>query len=387
MISNKELGYYTVDGKEFSSKIQACIYATQNNKQVEWHFNDKEFGSYNWTIEPTQTLTELYNKRARELREKYDYLAISYSGGSDSHNVLMSFIRQGLHVDELLINTFEKANTISVDDLNVKASWNYGAEYKLQIYPRLQEIKNLIPKTKITVCDLSDYVLNYFKNADESWVLNQKEVINPSGITRYNYLHFSETRKQFDKGYQFGIVVGVEKPITFIKDNKFYIAFTDRSANIVPMANHFNEYSNTNIEFFYWSPSCAELIAKQAHIVRKELLLRPQIREFWTYTNQQKFVKDSVMINKLIKSMIYSDTWNDTWFQTDKGIKFFYDEIDTWWHVLYKGTQEYKVWERGVETVRKLASPFIFDSEDKNLQIFYKMYYVGEISENFNYGR
>ena len=40
---NKKLGYYIVDDLEFDSKIQACIYATQHDKDVKWIFNDSFF--------------------------------------------------------------------------------------------------------------------------------------------------------------------------------------------------------------------------------------------------------------------------------------------------------------------------------------------------------
>jgi hypothetical protein len=89
---NKKLGYYNCDGLEFESKIQAFFHSLKTNKPVEWIFNDFEFNLHDWLNEPLESLDQLYDKRARELREKYDYLILSYSGGSDSHQILMSFI-------------------------------------------------------------------------------------------------------------------------------------------------------------------------------------------------------------------------------------------------------------------------------------------------------
>ena len=45
---NKKLGYYSCNGLEFDSKIKACIYSSQVNKPLDWHFNDEEFKKYNW---------------------------------------------------------------------------------------------------------------------------------------------------------------------------------------------------------------------------------------------------------------------------------------------------------------------------------------------------
>jgi hypothetical protein len=89
---HKQHGYYTVDGIDFQSKIQACIFANKHNKKVEWKFNNQAFDTYNWSIEPEQSLDQLYDRRANDLREKYDYLILSYSGGADSHNILMALL-------------------------------------------------------------------------------------------------------------------------------------------------------------------------------------------------------------------------------------------------------------------------------------------------------
>ena len=102
---DKKLGFYVCNGQEFSSKIRALLYSNEVNKPVEWMFNDRVFQSYDWTVEPIETLDELYDHRAKQLRSQYDYVILSYSGGADSHNILMSFVRQGLHIDEIITNT------------------------------------------------------------------------------------------------------------------------------------------------------------------------------------------------------------------------------------------------------------------------------------------
>ena len=65
---NKKLGYYICNGLEFHSKIEACMYGTKMNKPVKWVFNDGIFGAYDWTQEPSETLDQLYDQRARQLK-------------------------------------------------------------------------------------------------------------------------------------------------------------------------------------------------------------------------------------------------------------------------------------------------------------------------------
>jgi len=271
---NKKLGYYLVDGLEFDSKLQACIYATQHNTDVNWIFNDWMFSRYPWHVEPSETLDQLYDQRARQLREKYDYIIISYSGGADSHNIVASFIRQGLHIDELVVNTMESiTDKFTVIDPIVKNPENAAAEHQLQTIPRLKEIEKLCPKTKISILDLSDYLRTSWLSAgDASWVMDKREGLNPLNVTRFNYLHFDAVRKQFDRNKKIGLILGIEKPRTIIgKENKFYIQFSDRASNIITIENHIKDYTNTTVEYFYWSPESGKMLAKQAHVIKRWL--------------------------------------------------------------------------------------------------------------------
>ena len=56
MIKNS---YYTVDGVQFQSKIQAAIFSTQVKKPMTWNFNRELFSRYDWTIEPALTLDQI----------------------------------------------------------------------------------------------------------------------------------------------------------------------------------------------------------------------------------------------------------------------------------------------------------------------------------------
>ena len=161
---NKELGYYVCNGKEFSSKAGGLIYATQVDKPIEWIFNKEVFDKFDFSHEPELTLDQLYDRRARELREKYDYLVLGYSGGSDSHNILMSFYRQGLHIDEVVSNWIfdaSKTNFLVVDE-RVTDAWNQNAEFELTTKERLDWISTNMPKTTITIYDSSQDTLTYY---------------------------------------------------------------------------------------------------------------------------------------------------------------------------------------------------------------------------------
>lgn len=380
---NKKLGYYTVNGIEFDSKIKALTHATQNNAAPEWHFNDTEYQAYNWTVEPTLTLDQLYDQRTRQLREKYDYLILSYSGGADSHNILMSFIRQGLHLDEIVVNTMEKGNkkSTTLSTNNVQAT-NAAAEHDLQTVPRLKEAAKLMPNTKISICDLTDYLFDYLEGVgDESWVFDKREGLNPAGMTRFNYLHFLDIRRQFDKDKSFGIIMGIEKPRCFIHKNRFVLSYSDRATNITTVAEHFKEYPNSTIEFYYWSPDALDIQCKQAHTIKKWLEAFPQYRDYWDAEKGMDFTTIRLVHERLLRTVLYT-TWDNNWYQADKALGDWYSEFDQWFFDDYKDTKAAYIWKAGIDYVTNSLNKYIkVDESGKvdGLSVFSRRYLIGEM--------
>jgi hypothetical protein len=380
---NKKLGYYICDNLEFESKISALTYSNISKKPVEWIFNDLEFSLYDWSVEPTLTLDQLYDQRAKELREKYDYLILSYSGGSDSHQILMSFIRQNLLIDEIIVNTVEKGwRNFTILDPKNTSSLNSGAEHYLQTIPRLKEIENLIPRTKITICDLTDHVYDSFlKAGDASWVLSKREALNPIGVTRFNYIYFDEVRRKFDKQKRIGLVLGVEKPKSIIHNGQFWIRFNDRAANMVTIIDHIKDYDNSVLEYFYWSPDAVPILIKQGHVIKRWLETNPQYQQYWNSTTDFKTIR--IYHERLLRSVIYSSTWDENWFQVDKAVRDWTSEFDNWFIEGSVGTKANRIWQEGVDYVKNNLSSFLRmapGSDDPDgLQMFVKKYLIGDM--------
>jgi hypothetical protein len=382
---NLKLGYYSCNGVTFDSKIAACVYSVQhNNALVTWTFNDREFNQHNWTQEPDLTLDQLYDIRSKQLRDQYDYVILSYSGGADSHNILMSFIRQGLHIDEIVVNTTEKASARFTElDKNNLDPRNAGAEHVFQTLPRLREIQGLIPKTKISVLDLSDHLFESFSKADDaSWVLEKRESLNPAGVTRFNYLHFDQLRKQFDKDKKIALVLGIEKPRVFIRHGQLVLRFTDRAANIVTVAEHVKEYTNSTVEFFYWSPDAVPVVIKQAHTIKRWLEANPDKQHLWDVdTLTPEMVR--LVHERVYRPLLYT-TWDNSWWQSNKAVNDWTSEFDQWFKDGYSDTRAYQVWAEGIEYVREILHPYIntthlVNGQADGLDIFVKEYLIGPV--------
>jgi hypothetical protein len=78
------LGCYRVGDLKFYSKLEAIETMQQTGIHLHWDFNEAVFGCYNWKQEPVDSLSDLYRRRAQQLRDQYDYIVLCYSGGADS---------------------------------------------------------------------------------------------------------------------------------------------------------------------------------------------------------------------------------------------------------------------------------------------------------------
>lgn len=382
----EKVGYYKCNGINFQAKIDALLYASKENKPVEWMFFQDEFSKYPWTIEPLDSLDSLYDKRSKDIREKYDYVILSYSGGSDSNNILESFIRQNLHIDEIITSHITDATKrIQVLDPKVKSGWNYSAEYQLQILPRLDYIKNTIPNTKITILDTSDMALNLIKQFDDvDWVLGKNDQLSVGQLFRYNYFNFSDVKKQLDKNLKVAIIVGIDKPkIRISRDNKVYTRFVDIIMNAPGASiNSYNtEYSNVSIEPFYWSAEALPILCKQAHVIKKWLIMNPDKQFYWrdliTDTDYERRKAQEI----LLRNILYS-TWNQNWFQTYKSCFPWQSEGDSWFTQDPQFSKEYGIWKKAISFLtQKLGKYVVYDkkNEPTSLVAFVHEYYIGDM--------
>lgn len=381
---NKHLGYYTCNRIEFDTKLKAMMYAHSNNLPIKWHFNDDIFNSYDWSVEPKLDLDSLYDLRARQIREKYDYVILSYSGGSDSNNVLESFLRQGLLIDEILtcwsLDVTEKYLNYSGTE---KSSWNNNAEFELHTKHRLEYIKNKSPRTKISLVDSSKTILDGLLSSENgSWVQEKNDVFNVTGALQFNPIYFNDIRKRFDKEKSIAYVIAIDKPKLTIVDNKLYLYFADKTTGIVQAQDHISEYNNTTIEFFYWSPQTCDLVCKQSHAVLKYINANPQYKKVWETKDRQMIRR---VQEELLRKILYT-TWNDNWFQVRKTLEDWDCEFDRWFTRGMAGSKEHSIWLDGLKYIAPKIYSFLEIKENNFIRgtkpYFSKYHFIGNVNDN-----
>ncbi len=368
-------GYYIVNKKKFYSKVQALIYASElllqlratfvetnidklisRQSLVKWYFNNEVFESYNWTVEPQQSIDTLYNKRAKYLREKYDYLVVYYSGGSDSHNMVMSFLNQGLKIDELVIHhvnhgmSLLRTNNIALTNPALQPL----SETKFQIIPRLKDILIIDPSIKIKMFDTTQKTIDTFSNLQSGdWVLKVREELNPVDSAKYNFTCFDEFRHVIDTNRSVGILVGLDKPLLKPHHDAIYLVFTDRRYNINLFYSDIEHYSNAQVEFFYSSPDACDLICKQAHLVKKWVI---KCIQFLSQKNSLDIYNNPffrVFYEEKIRDILYPFTWRQDWFQAKKSVLDWHSEADLWFHEFFDSTSlQGSCWRDGINFIQ-----------------------------------
>ena len=260
-------GYYEVGANRYHNKVQAILDSTITGKPMRWVYLDEIFDHYDWTQEPTESLPELYAQRARQLREDYDYLILHFSGGSDSAQIIETFINNNIHLDEVLIRgSFDQAARLSADVFS--AQDNYS-ECLTQSIPLAQWVKdNHMPHLRITLSETSQSIHDYFDRTP-NWVEYSAGNLTP-------HFHTKATPESLaphypgltERGLRVAHIYGAEKPRLFRRKNMFYTQWQDTHIMAFNMIRDNNSPNPQYIECFYWGAQAVKLQIKQLHVVK-----------------------------------------------------------------------------------------------------------------------
>lgn len=333
MVKNPAMGFYEIGNQVYWDKASALIGGTASgHKQhdLHWNFNDDVFSKVDWTIEPPGDIRLYYQARARQLREKYDYLILNCSGGSDSTTMLFAFVQAGLHIDEVFVrHAAAGTNKYESNNINVNAN-NEFSEYEFAAVPMLKWLKKVSPSTKITVHDFSLDIINDTLSWDENFIHWCGDYVTPGCIVRYTHATNKDSLNTFDEGKSVGILFGLDKPKVTIEDGEYCLRFMDRPVHTAIPATVNNGFTNVNVELFYWCPESTAMLAKQCHMI-KEWFERPENARHKYMLNRQWQTnpKSRTIYEALIKGIIYPD-YDLATFQCNKPTKSLYQEWDYW---------------------------------------------------------
>lgn len=384
--------HYTVNGVPFKNKTLAILEANRlqlDASSIHWNFHDQEFNSVDWTHEPLLSINQLYAMRAKQLREKYDYVIVMCSGGPDSNNVVYSFLENGIHIDEIIASAPLSGLRDWQDNSNNHNTENTISETRLAQIPFLQEVEQKYPQIKITLNDYFEDILEY----DEDWLVRSTDYVHPTTIARYNIEKFKHLQQLAETDKRIGVVYGIDKPTLTLKDGKVYNTLIDYAVN-VPI--DFAKFKNFHIELFYYSHTLPELMIKQCHELARWIHLPEHQQELYLTSLNGKPAPNKFWNNgpyqRSIVPCIYPYIEKPIW-QAGKPTWNIMSNMDDWFYKHHKSLSIHDMMTSTINSTLSKIHPQYFqyreyyDEQGKlkkfrsGLKGFFKQFYIGEIND------
>ena len=372
-------GYYlTPDNKRFYNKLECILHCESHNLEFSWNFNDQYYDRIDWLKEPTRNIADFYVDRARELRQKYDYLVLHLSGGHDSGNILEIFITNDIRLDEVITRgPYEGTNP----DPNDRSAKNTFAEVELCAVPLAKIAKEQYqPDLRITVIETKQSTVDLWRQ-DKNWFELGYNDLDPGQLFR-GEPHLIEPRyKQMtDQGKTVAHIYGTDKPLFYLRGRQLFLVFRDDYVNrFNPFRNSINDISF--IEHFYWGPSTGELLAKQAHLILNKLNCLDKPMDIATKLMFQRVPQRSIQDWKA--SIIYPNRFLPMW-DTEKAT---HNVFRDWHHWFWTETNSdfFLTWKKHMDHLNQVVPKKYLRSSDiyhGYKPVWSKGYLIGNIKHD-----
>lgn len=301
-------GYYKVADKKYYNKLEAFSEALPKGWWPHWNFNEEEFSKHDWSIEPKESLEELYRQRAQQIRDKYDHVIIWYSGGSDSDNIVRTFIKNNIHIDEMWHrSSYQRHNR---RDQTIDTN-NQANETRFTAFPRLKHYQSLMPKTKIKVFDAMKESIAVWQQGEVSpYETNYFNPVMPAKSLSHRFNTHKDSLKTCK-------VLGVDKPRLRFKDGKYWIFFQDNWINTHVIHSRLHKVNYEHDEVFYWHPDAIKIMIKQGHLIKNFFKNNPNWH--WLLLNYETKLSLRTNYENLIRSILYP-YWEQDAFQVSKPV-------------------------------------------------------------------
>jgi hypothetical protein len=306
-------GIWKVDDNLFYNKRDALLYATKNScPDVTWHWHDDTWSNFDINTLGKKSLSDLYCLRAQQLRDTYDYLILSYSGGADSHNILMTFLDNKIKLDQIYVHqpfsflnsTKHNPNSKDKNPRNTVSEWDYCVK------PTLEYLSKHHPEIKIDFGDWGDKIKE--SSYTEDIFLNFEGSNYGPGTMIRDSTYSILGKSILDNGKKVATIYGFDKPmVTTDSNKKVYMVFNDAALTL----------ANNNVgvaEPFYWSASLPELPFEMAYQLYLHYKSNLHLQEFMYMRNSKHPKRLIYEINNDLAKKICYNTWDYRKFQANK---------------------------------------------------------------------
>lgn len=273
------LGEYCVGNLRFINKYDALVFATQTNQSVTWDFNDAVFSCFDWTIPIAESIDELYKQRAQQLRDKYDYVSLFFSGGVDSTNILHAFIDNDIQLDEVVM--FKPKSYVHNPNATVLSD-NLYSELDLAALPHLRKYADG-KGIKVRTIYFEDAFNALLQNDSYATQFHRINTLSPNSLARVAMAATDpDWIALYDSGKNVAHIQGIERPFLTVDNGAYSCHFKDLPINLVFEPDGTNELAekikkHQHQEFFYWTPDLPKVAIKQAQITKQVWSANPDV--------------------------------------------------------------------------------------------------------------
>lgn len=240
--------HYQVNNKTLYNPFLAYYELYQSKMPISFYCYDKEYAALDWTQEPKESFEQLMDRHAVDLRNRYEKIIMPWSGGTDSQTIYNVFVRNKLHIDEIII--CEDGTSCS----SVHSKWmsknHPDSTTKITVFVGpTTDFRKIIHYDDIA----TDGTIN------DDWVFQNKSDIfkfAPVGSAPF----FDIYAAQNYSAYTYSVVTGYEKPAVYCDNGTWYTRQSDIILSSV--------MGRPKLECFFLSPL---LNLKQSHLVKNFL--------------------------------------------------------------------------------------------------------------------
>ena len=253
--------YYTEDGQTFVSKLISLRYARQTKQRLFFYYHDDVYSKLNWSLEPPQSLQELYKNQAQRIRDNYDYVILAFSGGYDSSNILETFHYNNIKLDKIVtVGALKQDSEFGVDD-------NHNGELYHNVFPYTKELGLDSITQVLDYTDYFDTVDNFSLSMyNENWVEEVGAWFSPHHWFWRDIERYVVPKEWRDK--KVALIFGKDKPSLYFDDTDRGFRFTDTGCLGYTDFGKQNNSSMTRINF-YWDPDNTDILVKQLHVLKR----------------------------------------------------------------------------------------------------------------------
>lgn len=344
-------GFYVHGDRIYLSKIQALMDATKENSDIRYYYNDHVYACHPWNKEPVECLDLIYQNHAKHLREKYDHIIVMFSGGSDSTNLLHSFLQADALPDEIwsmvaYTNTCDKLSTTNIEITT--AAW-----------PVLQRANaHGIHIQLVNLPDFDDVL------ADDWFMDAPASRLAPDVMMRKNmFFNNPKIMHMVDAGKKVAFVLGYDKPRLLLDGDQWCFGILDTF-----WASHWQSQHNLSdgpfLEFFYYSPDSPEILNKSCHMLIdwfEKHYTRDQCRTFFNSDNCRRGPQNIDLYRSIVNRVLYSHSWDeDNTFSLGKNRgrwSTFFDQKCSFVIDNHQHWQNYQTWQQGIDYIQHNLDP------------------------------